>query len=134
VAYRNAEQTRHLERCGSEECTRDALRNLTVEGLTLYGRLRQLHHKFDRDESGCKVLFGERSFDDHTICRAKLSPEELHLAGPANSGNRWAIRRILQPALAAARLQNVSKTSVDSRGFWGTPEESWGVPQAVALT
>ncbi|MQA29226.1 MAG: hypothetical protein GEU82_05210 [Luteitalea sp.] len=54
--------------------------NLTIEGVTVYGKLRELHDKYDDDDDGTKAFFGELLSDDGEVWRIEFKPRDVSSA------------------------------------------------------
>jgi hypothetical protein len=54
--------------------------NFSVEGLTVYGKLRELRDKYDDDEESKRAFFGELLADDGTVWRVEFKAREVDRA------------------------------------------------------
>ena len=54
--------------------------NFSVEGLTVFGKLRELRDKYDDDEESRKAFFGELLADDGTVWRVEFKARDVDRA------------------------------------------------------
>ena len=76
----NRAQTATLDRRAVKAVAALREPNFSVEGLTVYGKLRELRDKYDDDDESKKAFFGELLVDDGTVWRVEFKPRELERA------------------------------------------------------
>lgn len=54
--------------------------NFAIEGVTVYGKLRELRDKYDDDDESAKAFYGELRADDGEVWRIEFKPQDLDRA------------------------------------------------------